>query len=288
MCKKKEIRVLDLTAREYAFMARGYFDSGLFDKALECVENACYLYPEVEGYLLDEEYARCLQIRAYILGQTGEKKQFVKAFRKAKKIRKKQNDAVGYADCLIDEGTAFCDLGKFNKAVRLRKKALKRLSVLPDAVDKRNKALYFLGASYYKKRKDGKAERCFIDAVKGGEGDERLFFALSCTEVRLKKYEDALKYLFIAQKKCEDENIDTPYDEHLGEIYLLIGDVYTLMELPIKAVKFYARALKVCEGNDRVKKDPAYKNTLLKLYSTYDKLGESDHAQAMLRLWEQA
>lgn len=288
MCKKKEIKQLQFTAGEYAFMAKGYFESGLFENASECIENACYLFQKEKGYKMDEEYARCLQMRAYIVAKEGKKKACLKAYKEAKKIRKAQKDGIGLADCLIDEGTAFFDFGQLRKAVRLRKKALKMLDRLPHSDNKKNKAFYYLGATYYKKGKDAKAEGYFLNAVKGGEEDERLFFALGCAEVRLKKYEEALRYLFVSQKKCEEENLSMPYNEHLGDIYLLIGDVYMQMELPIKAVKFYARALKICEGNDRIKETPAYKNTLLKLYSTYDKLGEREHAETMLRLWEKA
>ena len=284
---EKEEKRLELTATEYTCMAKGYFEGGLFTQASECIDNACYLYRfEEKDFRSYAEFADCLRMRAYIYGKEGRKKQSKKAYREAEKIWKSQGDKIGYADCLIEKGMIELGRDRVNKSIRLQKKALKVLEDVPYSEGKRAKAFYQMGAAYYNKNKDTRAEKCFSEAVKGTT-DERAYLALGCAKVRLKKYEEGLQSLFCAQKICEEENEATPYNGKLGEIYLLIGDVYIRMDAAYKAIKFYARALKVYEMCNRVEPEAMYATTLLKMYLTYDKMGEDQNAATMLRLWEQ-
>lgn len=287
MSDKEENRQLELTATEYTCMAKGYFGCGLFTQAAECIDNACYLYRwEEKDFRSYAEYADCLRMRAYIYGKEGQKKDSKKAYRAAEKIWKSQGDKKGYADCLIEKGMIELGRDRVGKSIRLQQKALKILEGVAGAEGKRAKAYYQMGVAYYNKNKDTRAEKCFSEAVKG-TNDVRAYLALGCAKVRLKKYEEGLQSLFCAQKICEEENAATPYNKDLGEIYLLIGDVYIRMDAPFKAIKFYARALKVYEMCNRVEPEPMYATTLLKMYLTYDKMGEEQNAANMLRMWEQ-
>ncbi len=285
MCKKNEVRSFPFTATEYVYMAKGYYEGGQFEAALDCIEKAAVQFrnepKEKQG---TEEKRLCWKLYACIIGKIGGQREVRKAFLKAKKLLKKYGDVDGYADCLIEEGTAADGFSKPKKAIKLRKKALKE-SVSPQT---KAKAWYFLGATYIKIKKYDKAEEALLNALEIGDkpAPEYLLFALGCVKVSRKQYEESLKYLLGSLTMRKELYVDMPFHEKLGEIYALVGDVYSLLGLFVKAVKFYVQALYVYEGIDRVTKTPLYKETLLKLYHTYDNLGESDRAKSYLKRWE--
>ena len=283
--KQEEIRQLDLTAHEYAYMAKGYYESGLFDQALEQAENALYLYRLKADPSQSEEVLFCLRIRACVISKYGEKKEWKKAFKNAEKMAKKQGDEIVYAGCLTDKGTAYGYLGKTKKAVRLRKKAIKLLTGKEGAEKELAHAQYLLGATYYGKKENDKADRCFSEAYRLIGDEDRVLFALGSVKVRKGEYEKAIDYLSACLRLREEKYREIPFHAELGEIYLLIGDVYSLMKVYVKAVKFYARALRTyeIEGGDEV----GYVETCKRLYGTYLQLGEEARAEEYLKRVEE-
>ena len=149
------------------------------------------------------------------------------------------------------------------------------------------KAYYSLGTTYFKRKKYDLAEQNYQEAFKRGD-PEYLLFALGCVKICRGEYAKSLDYLYACSLKREEMYLDMPFHPKLGEIFALIGDVYTLMGLPVKAVKFYVRALYVYEGIDRVSKTSEYKTTLEKLYKTFSALGEKERAESYKRRAEQA
>ena len=278
--KQEEYRELKLSAHEYACLARGYYDSGITDRALECAENVLYSC-RIDPKSVDaREIGECLRMRARILGECAEKNDWKKAFKLAERNSKKQKDGIAYADCLVDKGTAYEGLGKIKKAVRLRKKALKILKENKGGRATEKKALYRLGSTYYARKEDAKADACFTEAYMMGDPTDALLFALGSIKVRRGEYERALDFLFECKKMREETYRETPFHAALGEIYILIGDVYSLLKVYVKAVKYYMLAYRTYEitGGD----ENGYIETCKRLYGTYILLGEEDRAESFL------
>ena len=278
--KKEEYRDLKLTAHEYTCLSEGYYETGLFDSALECAENVLYLYRRDPSSVSDEELSYCVRMRARILSKNCEKKEWKRAFKAAERLTKKQKDEVSYADCLVDKGTAYACIGRDKKAVRLRKKALKVLEGKQDGDEVKKEALYLLGSAYYAKKDDKKADKYFSEAYDQGDATDELLFMLGSVKVRKGEYERAVDYLIQCRAMREEKYREMPFHAALGEIYLLLGDVYSMMKVYVKAVKLYAKALRTyeIEGGDEV----GYVETCKRLYGTYKILGEEDRAESFL------
>ena len=288
MCKKGLRKELKFSATEYTYMAKGYYESGLFEKALECVENAYVLFGrDKKAFRGKEEVRICATIYAFIIGKIGKKAEWKKAYDEVEKLCRRDGDVDRYADCLIEKGSVWDDRSATGKAVRLRKKALKVLEEKGGSEKLKAKAYYSLGTTYFKRKKYDLAEQNYQEAFKRGD-PEYLLFALGCVKICRGEYAKSLDYLYACSLKREEMCLDMPFHPKLGEIFALIGDVYTLMGLPVKAVKFYVRALYVYEGIDRVSKTSEYKTTLEKLYKTFSALGEKERAESYKRRAEQA
>lgn len=281
MCKKQEeYRELKLSAHEYACLAKGYYDSGLSDRALECAENVLYAWRIDPTSVEAQDASECLRMRARILGECAEKKDWKKAFKTAEKTIRKQGDEIAYADCLVDKGTAHEGLGNVKKSVRLRKKALKLLEGKEDGKEIKKKALYRLGSTYYNRKEDAKADACYTEAYKMGDPTDALLFALGSIKVRRGEFEQAVDILTECRKLREETYRETPFHAALGEIYILLGDLYSMMKVYVKAVKFYMMAYRTYEitGGD----ENGYIETCKRLYGTYILLGEEDRAESFL------
>lgn len=286
MCKKQEeYRKTELSAHQYTCIAKGYYDSGLPDRALECAENALYLWRADPTSVEARDASECLRMRARILGECAEKKDWKKAFKIAETTIKKQRDDIAYADFLVDKGTAYEGVGKIKKAVRLRKKALKMLEGKEEGRETKKKALYRLGSTYYSRKEDAKADACYTEAYRMGEPSDALLFALGSIKMRRGEYERAVDVLTECRKLREKTYRETPFHAALGEIYVLLGDLYSSMKVYVKAVKYYMQAYRTYEimGGD----ENGYIKTCKRLHRTYILLGEEDRAESFLKRIEE-
>ncbi len=306
MCKKKVLKEYRFTAEEFTYMAKGFYESENFGRALSCLENAKDIFLSDRKNRKKEEMALCYYLYGCIMFRTYKNKEAKKAFRLAKRYYRRycKNKAM-LADCIVEE-SIFIEKSLFNekKAIRRRKKALRILKRAKADFNATAKVNYYLGAIYYKKKTakgDRLAEKYFCDALKQDHSPEYLYFAMGSLQFRLKKYRKALGYFLQSEKMRREMYCDTPYHMQLAEIYELIGDVYMLIELEAKAVSYYVQALEIYDVNLRNKDALAelfdchlgsieglYKELLSKLYHCYYNLGDQHRADKYRKLWEKA
>ena len=230
------------------------------DEAVKYAQKASVIDPE--DYIFD-----------FIIGTAYLKiKQFEKALSPLAKAVEKSPENVGVFNSL---GTCYMALGKTDEALDTYEKALK---LSPDSA-----MAYFNIGSVYQIKQDHKKACEYLQKAVDIDEDETFLASLAMSEVKLEKYEDALKHYKQLVLLCPGKE---NYKYNLVTCYEALGDIQTAISMLENIVyvnpKFILPAQKLAslyiKTNQLNKAKEIYDNFLLKNKLT----AETMHQYAIL------